>query len=127
MVFKNGVYIGVVEEGEGVAFRDFDVPTANLSFSDDVDIEPGVYAALTEYKGKKYESVLCYGVGEPPKFEVHLFDFDETIYGQTLKVGIVEKVSEIIPWDSKERMRQKIIHDLELVRELFEKKRKNAG
>lgn len=126
MVFKNGKYIGVVTEGEGIAFRDFDVPTANLSFEEEVNVEPGVYAALTEYRGKEYESVLCYGVGEPPKFEVHLFDFNDKIYGETLKVGIVEKVSEVIPWDSKERMRQKIIHDLELVRALFKRKRKKA-
>jgi len=121
MVFKEGKYIGKVEPGEGIAFRDYDIPTANLTFEEDVELETGVYAAMTTCMGKEYESILCYGVGEPAKFEVHLFDFDENIYGEKLEVGIIKKVSELIPWQSKERMRQKIIHDIGLVKDIFKK------
>jgi riboflavin kinase/FMN adenylyltransferase len=121
MVFKEGKYTGTVEPGQGVAFRDYDIPTANLTFDEDVQLETGVYAAITTWKEQEYESILCYGVGDPPKFEVHIFDFDEDIYGEKLEVGIIEKVSELIPWQSKERMRQKIIHDIGLVKDIFKK------
>lgn len=113
---------GVVEKGLGIALRDFDVPTANLAIEGRLELETGVYAAITEYKGKKFESIVCYGTGdEGKKFEVHLFDFDQYIYGDTLDVEMIEKVSEIIPWHSKERMRQKIVHDLQLVKAVFER------
>ncbi|MBT3602727.1 MAG: hypothetical protein HN521_06630 [Candidatus Latescibacteria bacterium] len=111
---------GVVEKGQGIALRDYDVPTANLAVEGKLQLETGVYAALTEYKEKKYESIVCYGTGDDGnKFEVHLFDFDQYIYGDTLDVELLEKVSEIIPWHSKERMRQKIVHDLQMVEEVF--------
>ena len=112
-------YRGVVEAGEGAAFRDYNVPTANLALNQPVILDPGVYAAMTTWRDTAYESVVCYGVGSPPKFEVHLFDVDVDMYGGTLEVEVFEKVSELIPWESKERMRQKILHDLDLVRGYF--------
>jgi riboflavin kinase / FMN adenylyltransferase len=113
---------GVVEKGEGAALRDYDVPTANIEIKGRLLIETGVYAAITEHKGKKYESIVCYGTGEDQrKFEVHLFDFDQYIYGDTLDVELLEKVSELIPWHSKERMRQKIVHDLHMVEAVFDR------
>jgi len=118
---KNAQFIGIVERGEGIALQDYDIATANLCFDSIIPLDSGVYAAFTEYNGKIYQSIVCYGVGVPKKFEVHLFGFEKEIYGEILQVTVVEKVSEIIPWESRERMRQKIIHDVELVQEVFKK------
>lgn len=118
MKFKDCKYIGIVGKGEGAAFRDYHVSTANLSFKNPPVLDRGVYAAVTQYNGKDYESIICYGADEE-KFEVHLFDFEKEIYGEELCVTIIKKVSEIIPWESRERMRQKIIHDIGLVKDIF--------
>jgi len=81
---------------------------------------------ITEYKGQKFESVVCYGVGDPVKFEVHLFELDSDLLGEDLKVELLFKVSELIPWQSKERMRQKIFHDVELVHDYLNERKKKA-
>ena len=105
-----------------MAGRDYDTPTANLDLPRDIDLEFGVYAAVTHYEDKEYHSTVCYGVGDPPKFEVHLFNFDKNILGEELNVDIIEQVSELVPWESIERMRQKILHDLEMARDVFKKR-----
>lgn len=115
-------FLGKVISGDRLAGRDYDTPTANLDLPADIDLEYGVYAAITHHNGNRYHSTVCYGVGEPPKFEVHLFGFDGDILGNELRVEIVELVSELIPWQSIERMRQKILHDLEMAREIFKKR-----
>lgn len=110
------IYIGTVVEGDGIAARDYDMPTANLSFHDEIRLDTGVYAAVITYNETPYEGVVCYGVGNPKKFEAHLFGFNGELVGEKLSVELIEKVSELIPWQSKERMRQKIFHDIELVK-----------
>lgn len=105
--------------GDGIAGRDLGVPTANLDLNK-IDLEPAVYAAYCEYDGERYRATVCYGVGEPMKFEVHLFDFDGDLLGEELSVEIVGKVSELVPWSSVERMRQKILHDLQMSNEIFD-------
>ena len=126
-------YTGVVEKGEGTASRDFGVPTANISCSQPVKIDPGVYAAMTTWRGTAYESVVCYGVGSPPKFEVHLLCHPErptgvegslnvNLYGEELTVVVLAKISDLVPWESKPQMQQKILRDLELVRAYFSKR-----
>ena len=118
------IFRGKVVTGDGVAGRDLGTPTANLDLSK-VDLEPGVYAAEAYLQGEKHDSIVCYGIGEPPKFEVHLFNFDEDIIGEELEVEIVEQVGELVPWSSVERMRQKILHDIELAGEVLKKRKKN--
>lgn len=115
MLANNNIFLGIVVKGDGVAARDYDLPTANLKFLKEPDIDTGVYAARVDYEGVNYDAVVCYGVGEDEKFEVHMFGFTGDVMGERLSVAIVDKVSELIPWQSKERMRQKIFHDLELV------------
>lgn len=110
------IYTGTVVRGDGIASRDYDMPTANLEFHDEIDLDTGVYAAVITYNNTPFEGVVCYGVGLPRKFEAHLFDFTGELLGETLSVELIEKVSELIPWQSKDRMRQKIFHDIELVR-----------
>lgn len=113
---------GIVVEGDGLAGPALGAPTANLDLKN-VHLDSGVYAAFADYNGNRYDATVCYGVGEPPKFEVHIFDFDKNILGEELAVEIVEKVSELVPWESTERMRQKILHDFEMAQQLLKTKK----
>ena len=111
---------GTVVRGDGIAGKEFNIPTANLFFADPLKLDFGVYAATVYYQEDNYDAVVVYGAGQEPKFEVHLFDFSGDLYGKDIKVKVLKKVSEIMPWVSKERMRQKILHDIELVLGYFE-------
>lgn len=126
MTEKKIKFRGTVIAGDGIAGVDYDFPTANLRFIKEPNIDTGVYAALTKYKGNEFESVVCYGVGNPVKFEVHLFELNDELLGKELEVELLYKVSELIPWQSKERMRQKIFHDVELVHDYLNTRKKKA-
>lgn len=112
---------GKVVKGKGEAARLFDVPTANLELSKPCAFEPGVYAAWSVYKNKLYESVVC--VRDEETFEVHLIGFDEDIYGKSLGVEIVEKVSDLVSRKSIAQMRRKIKSDVQKARKYFHKKK----
>lgn len=109
---------GTVCRGNGVANPLYETPTANLFLPEPLTIEGGVYAAHVYYNEDEFEAIAVYQDGIP-KFEVHLFDFDGDLYGKELKVELLRKVSEIVPWVTVERMRQKILHDIELVHGYF--------
>ncbi len=114
-------YKGIVVKGEGIAGIEYSTPTANLDLGK-IALEHGIYAARTVYDGDTYNSAVCYGADGKYKFEVHLLNFDKDIYGEELEVTVIEKISEVIPWVSKERMRQKILDDLHQIREYFKKR-----
>lgn len=71
-------------------------PTANLSIADPYKLWPprGVYAVEVEWKERKFGGMMNIGCAPTikkldeamPAVEVHLFDFDEDIYGETLRV-----------------------------------------
>lgn len=71
-------------------------PTANLSIADPYKLWPprGVYAVEVEWKGRTLGGMMNIGSAPTikkldeamPAVEVHLFDFDRHIYGDTLRV-----------------------------------------
>lgn len=116
-------FTGVVVAGEGVAGPVFGAPTANIHVGPDCNLEHGVYAVVVEHNTWKFHGALSFG-GIPSKFEVHLINFEGDLEGKELKVIVIERVSEYFLWSSKERLRQKIIHDIQLVREVFDKRQR---
>ncbi|MEM9985261.1 MAG: riboflavin kinase, partial [Bacteroidota bacterium] len=89
-------FAGTVVHGEK-AGRKLGYPTANLAPQDALKIIPGhgVYFVQAEVKGKRYYGMMSIGVkptmGEFTQTqEVYLFDFDEDIYGETVRVYFLE-------------------------------------
>lgn len=103
---------GTVIKGQGLAGKMFGTPTANLELQAPLDIPTGVYIGRTSYKGAAMPSVICYGTDNNRKFEVHLLGFSGDLLGETLSVEIGDKVSDLIPWESEEKMREKIFDDV---------------
>ncbi len=122
---QHPLFRGTVIRGDQLAGLEFGVPTANLDIAP--DLEYGVYAARAMFEHQIYDAVVCYGVGDPPKFEVHMFDFEGDLLGRMLDVELVEKVSELVAWQSTERMRQKIYHDLEMAQHVLQRKKKERA
>ncbi|MDR1793601.1 MAG: riboflavin kinase [Bacteroidales bacterium] len=97
---------GKVVEGYHIG-RSLGFPTANLQLSDNQQIKDGVYIVATQI-----QSQLKYGlmsVGKRPTFgnnertiEVHIIDFQEDIYNQTLKVKILHFLRNNKKFSSKE-------------------------
>ncbi len=115
---------GKVIQGDGIAGFEFGVPTANLDLKEWPEVGKGVYAAVVEVDSWRFQGVVSYG-GNPLKFEVHLLNFDGDLVGRTMTVELLDKVSEFLPWNTKERLRQKILHDVQMTREIF-RRRQNA-
>jgi len=110
---------GTVVKGEGIAGRMYGTATANLDLDDSSCVEEGIYAAWVDVRGRRYPATICYGIEPEPKFEVHIIDFDKDIVGERMSGTVVERVSEYVHGFSPERLRQKILHDIELCREIL--------
>lgn len=111
---------GPVVNGDKIG-RTFGCPTANISLrQSQVPFNPGVYAAHATLDRKVYKAALV--IQEKPfKVEVHLFDYvGPEFYGQQLSVEPVQKVSEIEAYDSLEELKEKIHHDLALIRDCLQ-------
>src|SRR5690606_29938207 len=83
--------VGTVVNGDQRG-RTIGFPTANIKPENSRKIIPknGVYAVEVEILGNKYGGMMNIGVrptvtkGEERTIEVHVFDFDETIYGKKM-------------------------------------------
>jgi riboflavin kinase / FMN adenylyltransferase len=87
---------GVVIKGDQLG-RKLGYPTANLQYTDQdkIHLGHGVFAANAVVGGKEYKGMLSIGnrptiENSDERVEVNIFDFDEEIYGETVRV-IVKK------------------------------------
>ena len=90
--------------------RTIGYPTANLRVVGERKLVPrlGVYAVWVEYRGARHGGMM--NVGRRPTFEsdgavsveVHLFDFDADLYGQTLRVQFVQRLRDEQKFDGVE-------------------------
>jgi len=87
---------GVVRKGKQRGGPLIGFPTANLHISEE-DLCPrhGVYVTQVIYEGKCYGGVLNIGFnptfgGEMLSAEVHIFDFNEDIYGKPIKINLLQ-------------------------------------
>ena len=123
--FYNVAGIVVSGKGRGAALG---FPTANLTPEKELLPPPGIYAAFAELAGKRYMSAL--NIGEKPTFadytftfEAYLLDFAGDVRGKKINILFVEKLRDIIKFDSPETLKKHIAKDVEKVREILLKNR----
>ena len=97
-------------------------PTANLDAIDTLIPATGVYAGMAWVKDKPYAAAIHIGPNptfgeDETKFEVHLLDFHETIYGQILKVDMISRIRDIRTFEDPELLQSQLKRDIELVRQ----------
>lgn len=102
--------------------RTIGFPTANLMLSFKLKLLPqdGVYAAFVFFKGKQYKAMLNIGfkptvLGSSRSIEVHLFNFDEEIYGEYLEVELIQKVRNEKTFSSLSKLKEQLESDRETV------------
>jgi riboflavin kinase/FMN adenylyltransferase len=90
---------GEVEPGEGRGHT-IGIPTANLAiWKERVTPGSGVYVCRAEVNGKSWQAVANIGVrptfeveAAAPTVEAHLLDFDEDIYGQSVRLEFLHRL-----------------------------------
>lgn len=100
-------------------------PTANLHLDEDyLSPASGVYAVQVICLSNCFWGVL--NVGTNPTFngqtvlaEAHLFDFDGELYGQQIKINLIEKIRDERKFESIEELRQQIAKDIENARKIL--------
>ncbi|MBC8208420.1 MAG: bifunctional riboflavin kinase/FAD synthetase [Desulfobulbaceae bacterium] len=116
---------GVVALGKQRGGREIGFPTANL-YVDEEDLVPkiGVYVAQVICNGKCYGGVL--NVGYNPTFddqrlvaEVHIFDFNQDIYGKPIKVNLLRYLRGEQKFAGISELSAQIARDVLLAREIL--------
>lgn len=117
---------GKVVEGNKIG-RKIGFPTANIELEDEYKLitAMGVYACRVEYGNKVYLGMG--NIGYRPTInksdltiEVHIFDFDREIYGETITIFFVDRIRDEIKFESLEALRQQLIRDRVKVKKLFQ-------
>lgn len=115
---------GQVVAGRKRGARLLGFPTANIPMSRNSSPKAGVYAVEAEVDGKTFGGAA--NVGYNPTFgdteltlEVHLFDFDDLIYGKPLTVRFVDRLRDEKRFGSVEELAAQIRRDVEKAREIL--------
>ena len=115
---------GVVEHGDGRG-RTIGYPTANLGGVEEMLPEHGVYAVRVKREGAGTGTgVMNIGVrptvdGRALRIEVHLFDLDEDLYGETLRVDLVARLRGEQKFAGIDELRAQIARDAENARKIL--------
>lgn len=126
MLSRDFCVSGTVVHGNAIG-RTIGFPTANICV-DENRIMPaeGVYATVTEYEGKMYPSITNYG-GKPTfkdnkiLMETNILGFDGDLYGKKISVYFLEKLRNIVGFNSKEELKNQLSEDKNKSLKIFEK------
>ena len=105
--------------------RTLGVPTANIGLGRYAAAVSGVYAVQCIFAGQRYNAVANVGVkptiagGEQAVLEVHIFDFNQTLYGQYVTVEFCQALRKEQKFASLEALKQQIYCDIGLAKAFF--------
>lgn len=122
---------GTIRRGKGIGGQRFGCPTANID-ADGVVLPPdGVYAARGDLQGSgRALPGICY-VGKAPTIshagggasrvvEIHLFDIDQTLYGQDIDVTFLTFLRTDRTFEGEQQLKQQIDADIIQARQLLD-------
>ena len=118
---------GNVVEGNQIG-RKIGFPTANIKIPEPYKQVPkdGVYAVRVNFNGDLYFGML--NIGSRPtiepllrlkNIEVHIFNFDQKIYNQTITVTFVKRIRDEKKFNGLDELKSQLQKDKEEVMELF--------
>ena len=107
--------------------RTIGFPTANIQVEDTTKIIPGNGVYLVKIYHKNSLLIGVMNIGTRPtvsdktenRIEIHIFDFNEDLYGQQLEVEVLKKVRDEKKFDSIEQLSQQIEQDTLFARQYF--------
>lgn len=117
----NGIVTHGDQRGKPIGF-----PTANLKPEHENKVIPknGVYAVRVRVEGEWYGGMMNIGVrptfeGQERTLEVHIFSFDEEIYGQTIQVRFIDRIRNEMKFDGIEELKDQLAKDKKKTLELL--------
>lgn len=104
--------------------RTIGFPTANLKLKRVKVPVNGVFAVRAKVKNQYFNGVANIGHrptvnGQRTQLEVHLFDFNQNLYGQFISVALLHKIRDEIKFDSFEQLQQQIQQDAQKAQQLL--------
>ena len=117
---------GRVTEGDRRG-RTIGFPTANLCTENELLPPHGVYATTATIGGVVRPSVTNIGVRPTvdrsgrTQVETHLFNFDQNLYGKSMRVGFVQRIRDERAFESLDALRAQIGADCDKARVLFDR------
>lgn len=120
---------GIVVQGDKRG-RTIGFPTANLEITPEALMpKQGVYAVEVEIAGRTYQAMANLGVvptfkdeNVAPTLEVYIFDFNEDIYGEEIKVIWFKYVRDEIKFNGIEALISQLQADEKSIRSYFKQK-----
>jgi riboflavin kinase/FMN adenylyltransferase len=117
--FLSGTVIRGRERGRQIGF-----PTANLACETECLPPDGVYASRVLLDDGAYPAIT--NIGMRPTFaesqrsiEAHIFDFDRDLYGQKIRLELIERVRPEQKFPSAEALGRQIALDIQRVKEII--------
>lgn len=116
---------GKVVSGNKIG-RKIGFPTANIELSDEYKLITaiGVYACRVNVKGVQYSGMG--NIGYRPTInnsdltiEVHIFDFDREIYGESITIFFVDRIRDEIKFKDLDSLRQQLVSDRVVVKKIL--------
>jgi riboflavin kinase/FMN adenylyltransferase len=109
---------GKVSHGNKIG-REIGFPTANLMIEESYKIIPkiGVYAVIAWINENSYKAMLNIGLRPTfnnesgVKIEVHIFNFDKDIYGETIKIEFIDRIRDEIKFNSMDELKIQLQQD----------------
>jgi riboflavin kinase/FMN adenylyltransferase len=104
--------------------RELGFHTANIALKRQVNPVKGVFAVRVTLNGKHYEGVA--NVGNKPTLngtkallEVHLFNFNQDVYGHFMQVELIKKLRNEQKFDTLEQLTAQIAQDVAAAKQCF--------
>ena len=120
---KGSVFEGTVVQGDRLG-RTIGFPTANLKIDDGTVVPAGVFACrATLNNGSVCPGMMNVGIrptvnlGEERRVEVHLFDFNDDLYGQRLRIELLDFIRGETKFESLEALKDQLKQDRVSARE----------
>ncbi|SHG84391.1 bifunctional riboflavin kinase/FAD synthetase [Virgibacillus chiguensis] len=107
--------------------KQMEYPTANVMTNQEALLpKPGIYAVKIFYKQEKYEGMASLGFNptfednlKEPILEVHIFDYNNELYGEELLIEFHSFVRDEIKFDGMNDLKVQIAQDEKQIRQLF--------
>lgn len=125
----NGTVIHGDKRGSKIGY-----PTANIQIDIAKKVIPriGVYAVWTRVDSNYYPGMM--NIGERPTFEgdeltmeVHIFSFDENIYGKEVQIQFVERIRDEKQFEGINHLKEQLDRDREQAEKILKSKQPNIA
>ena len=96
---------------------------ANLDAIDTLVPAFGVYAGHAYLDNRPHWAAIHIGPNPTfsemvPKVEIHILDFESSLYGQPLEVDFVQRLRDIRQFDSVEHLKEQLAQDVQSTRQV---------